>query len=158
MVWAAFCARGVIGPIFVEPGAKINTEYYIQKILKPCIEEIKRLYPDGDVIFQQDSAPSHASKKTIEFLTSIGIEFISLDEWPPRSPDAAPCDFFLWGYLKNKVYSRKVTTTIGLKRVITAELSSIPQAMLNRALEAWPKRLKMIYDAKGNNIEHLTRF
>ncbi|KAF2367907.1 hypothetical protein FHG87_001352, partial [Trinorchestia longiramus] len=25
-------------------------------------------------------------------------------EWPPRSPDLTPCDFFLWGYLKNKVY------------------------------------------------------
>jgi hypothetical protein len=24
--------------------------------------------------------------------------------WPPRSPDAAPCDFFLWGYVKDQVY------------------------------------------------------
>ena len=22
-------------------------------------------------------------------------------EWPPRSPDLTPCDFFLWGYLRN---------------------------------------------------------
>ena len=21
--------------------------------------------------------------------------------WPPRSPDLTPCDFFLWGYVKN---------------------------------------------------------
>ena len=26
-------------------------------------------------------------------------------EWPPRSPDLTPCDFFLWGYLKNKVFT-----------------------------------------------------
>ena len=24
--------------------------------------------------------------------------------WPPRSPDATPCDFFLWGYVKDQVY------------------------------------------------------
>ena len=23
---------------------------------------------------------------------------------PPRSPDATPCDFFLWGYVKDQVY------------------------------------------------------
>ena len=23
--------------------------------------------------------------------------------WPPRSPDATPCDFFLWGYVKDQV-------------------------------------------------------
>ena len=26
-------------------------------------------------------------------------------EWPPHSPDLTPCDFFLWGYLKNKVFT-----------------------------------------------------
>jgi hypothetical protein len=25
--------------------------------------------------------------------------------WPPRSPDITPLDFFLWGYVKDKVYS-----------------------------------------------------
>jgi len=24
--------------------------------------------------------------------------------WPPRSPDATPCDFFLWAYVKDQVY------------------------------------------------------
>jgi hypothetical protein len=24
--------------------------------------------------------------------------------WPPRSPGATPCDFFLWRYIKNQVY------------------------------------------------------
>ena len=24
--------------------------------------------------------------------------------WPPRSQDATPCDFFLWGYVKDQVY------------------------------------------------------
>jgi hypothetical protein len=24
--------------------------------------------------------------------------------WPPRSPDLAPLDFFLWGYMQSLVY------------------------------------------------------
>jgi len=27
-----------------------------------------------------------------------------LTTWPPRSPDATPCDFYLWGYVKDQVY------------------------------------------------------
>ena len=30
-------------------------------------------------------------------------------EWPPRSPDSTPCDFFLWGHLKNEVYKTPPT-------------------------------------------------
>jgi hypothetical protein len=30
--------------------------------------------------------------------------FTTLFAWPPHSPDATPCDFFLWGYAKDQVY------------------------------------------------------
>ena len=26
-------------------------------------------------------------------------------DWPARSPDLTPCDFFLWGHLKSKVFT-----------------------------------------------------
>jgi len=28
-------------------------------------------------------------------------------EWPERSPDLSPCDVFLWGYLKEKVFKHR---------------------------------------------------
>uniref|UniRef100_A0A2S2R813 Transposable element Tc3 transposase n=1 Tax=Sipha flava TaxID=143950 RepID=A0A2S2R813_9HEMI len=28
--------------------------------------------------------------------------------WPPRSPDFNPCDFFLWGFMKEQVYAKEV--------------------------------------------------
>ncbi|KOC60424.1 hypothetical protein WH47_08494, partial [Habropoda laboriosa] len=30
--------------------------------------------------------------------------------WPPRSRDLTPLDFFLWGYVKSLVYSNKPQT------------------------------------------------
>ena len=35
-------------------------------------------------------------------------------EWLPYSPDMNPCDFFLWGYIKDKdhCYSENPTTTV----------------------------------------------
>ena len=36
--------------------------------------------------------------------------------WPPRSPDLTPCDFFIWGYLKAKVYEQRPQTLAALRR------------------------------------------
>jgi len=38
--------------------------------------------------------------------------------WPPRSPDLSVCDFFLWGYLKNRVYTTRPRTLDELKQRI----------------------------------------
>jgi hypothetical protein len=32
--------------------------------------------------------------------------------WPPRSPDATSCDFFLWGYVKDQVYVPSLPASI----------------------------------------------
>jgi hypothetical protein len=32
--------------------------------------------------------------------------------WPPRSPDLTPCDFFLWGFVKDSVYVPPLPTSI----------------------------------------------
>ncbi|GBN33993.1 hypothetical protein AVEN_174833-1 [Araneus ventricosus] len=70
MVWMDISANGVTKPLFVQHGTKINSEYYIQKILKPFLkDDYCRLYPIGDAVFHQDSAPSHASRITEKFLT-----------------------------------------------------------------------------------------
>ena len=47
-------------------------------------------------------------------------------EWPPRSPDLTPPDFFLWGYLKDKVYAQRPQTIDELKEIIVAECNAIP--------------------------------
>jgi hypothetical protein len=55
-------------------------------------------------------------------------------EWPARSPDLNACDFFLWGYLKNKVYEKKPRTTEDLKRNIREEVATISPTMLQRVM------------------------
>lgn len=69
MVWMGISYNGVTKVQFIESGAKINSNYYQEKILKPFLnKDASKLYPNNDFIFHQDSAPSHASKSTIEFL------------------------------------------------------------------------------------------
>ena len=57
------------GIVFVQPGVKVNCDYYREVLLKeklfPCIKEIS-----GDnFMFQQDSAPAHRARDTIALLS-----------------------------------------------------------------------------------------
>lgn len=127
MVWLGISANGTTSVRFVTPGVKINSDFYINKILKPFItKDIPKLYPNKDYLFHQDSCPSHVSKKTLNFLRTNNIPFITPEQWMAYSPDAAPLDYCIWPYLKRRVNKRKVKTISGLKKVISEEVSKIP--------------------------------
>ena len=50
---------------------------------------------------------------------------------PPRSPDATPCDFFLWGYVKDQVYVPPLPTSIPEMKVrIRTAIETITADML----------------------------
>ncbi|GFT01013.1 uncharacterized protein TNCV_4054151 [Trichonephila clavipes] len=60
--------------------------------------------------FQQDGATCHTACATIDLLKdTFGDHLISRFgpvNWPPRSCDLTPLDYFLWGYVKSLVYAR----------------------------------------------------
>jgi len=60
--------------------------------------------------------------------------------WPPRSPDRSTCDFFLWGYLKSRVYTHKPRTLNDLKEAIRQEICSINRQLLARVLDDLKKK------------------
>ena len=120
MVWAGISSRGKTALRFVKPGAKIDSNYYIAKILKPfLLRDLPRLFPNSErkkMIFHQDSAPSHVSKKTIAFLNGLGINYVKPHEWMPKSPDAAPMDYSIWGYLKQRLNKQTIEDLTQLKK------------------------------------------
>ena len=60
--------------------------------------------------------------------------------WPPRSPDLPTCDFFLWGYLKSRVYTQKSPTLNDLKGAIRQEISPIDRQLLARVMDDFKKK------------------
>ncbi|CAH2004529.1 unnamed protein product [Acanthoscelides obtectus] len=64
--------------------------------------------------FQLDGCPTHYSRIVRNWLDENYPErWIGRGgpvAWPPRSPDLNPLDFFVWGFLKEKVYQTPVTT------------------------------------------------
>ncbi|GBN38355.1 hypothetical protein AVEN_185836-1 [Araneus ventricosus] len=100
-----------------------------------------------------DTTKWHAYRVTQKFLTDQQVQFLRTQQWMPNSPDAAPCDCFLWGQLKNKLNKRRVSTLMGLQKAIREEVKKIPQGIILRALKSWPKCCRQIYYAEGRHIE-----
>jgi hypothetical protein len=70
--------------------------------------------------FQQKSTTTHTVRHFKQALHEVfDDKFVSRGLWPPRSPDINPCDFFfLWGYLKDKVYADNPHSSEELKQSV----------------------------------------
>ena len=138
----------------LKTGAKIDSDYHCKQVLKPFMKELKARYPNNNMTFHQDSASSHVSKETLQFLRKNDINYITPLQWMPNSPDCSPCDYWLLGYLKSRVTKRKVTTIIGLKKAIRQELRTISIRMVHRVLKAWPRRCRLVYYQNRGHIQN----
>jgi len=72
-------------------------------------------------VFQQDSAPAHSARETIELLTMETPKFIPPTLWPPNSPDLNPVDYKVWSVMQEKVYKKRIKDIDELcARILTA--------------------------------------
>ena len=73
-------------------------------------------------------------------------------EWPARSSDLTPCDFFLWVFLKSRVYVNHPRTLQDLKTNIQEEIANIVPAMLAGVMTNARNRFTQCME---NGVRHL---
>ena len=76
-------------------------------------------------------------------------------EWQPRSPDLASCDFFLWGYLKSKVFTTPPRDIATLRQRIIDEFDALRHQapMIRRAVREMEKRANLCVERNGGHVE-----
>ena len=72
---------------------------------------------------------------------------------PPRSPDVNPCDFCLWGFLKDHVYRGNIETVPKLKASITHHVSSINRETLRATIDQAITCIEHVIDLNKMHIE-----
>ena len=118
---------------------KVNSESYKNLLEIGLLPDCRRLYPNGDWVFQQDGAPAHTSKTTQEYLDGAMPDFIRKDEWPPQSPDCSPMDYAVWDSLSQKVYAGKQDkfTENELKNQIRKCWKDITLGEIQKTISVW---------------------
>ncbi|GFV25615.1 transposable element Tc3 transposase [Trichonephila clavipes] len=109
--------------------------------------------------FQQDGATCHTARVTIDSLKdTFGDRLISRFgpvNWPPRSCDLTPIDYFLWGYVKSLVYADKPQTLDHLEDNIRRVIADIRPQMLEKVIENWTSRLDYILASRGSHMPEI---
>ena len=105
LVWCGFCSHFAFDPFFFN-GTLTGVEYL--SMLKEHVEPfLRRKRCITTITFQQDGAFLHINNELKHYLQqrfsggrvlSRHFEF----NWPPRSPDITPMDYFFWGILNKK--------------------------------------------------------
>ncbi|GFV56965.1 uncharacterized protein TNCV_1678461 [Trichonephila clavipes] len=129
----------------------LQTPLWFVRLRVPyCVITSKELW------FQQDGATCHTARATIDLLKyTVGDRLISRFgpvNWPPRSCDLTPLDYFLWGYVKSLVYADKPQTLDHLEDNIRRVIADIRPQMLEKVIKKWTSRLDYIRAGRDSHM------
>ncbi|GFV34977.1 uncharacterized protein TNCV_2098051 [Trichonephila clavipes] len=124
------------------------------KVVKKDTADAKRNIPAGAVV-----PTYHIARATIDLLKdSFGDRLISRFgpvNWPPRSCDLTPLDYFLWGCVKLLVYADKPQTLDHLEDNIRRVIADMRPQMLEKVIENWTSRLDYIRASRGSPMPEI---
>lgn len=108
---------------------------------------------------RQDGAGPHFDKNIRNYFSTVfrnqWIGRRRRIEWPPWSPDLSPLNYFLWGYLKNRVFETKPRNLDDLRRRILEEATFILNAYTRNAVSSFYDRIAYCQTVNGGQFEQL---
>lgn len=165
VVWAGMMGDGaLVGPVFID--GNMNAAKYREVINQTIVPHLLangryQVNANGSirrVWYFQDGAPCHRERGVHQILEDLfPRRVVGLGhavEWPPRSPDLTPLDFFLWGYLKYKVYQTPPTSLLDLRRRVVREFNALRRTrMPRRAINTMLTRAQRCIVLGGRHVE-----
>jgi histone-lysine N-methyltransferase SETMAR len=127
-------------------GRTFNTGYYHDNILAA----LTQLQPEDDgrkLVAHADNARAHTTQKCRTFCEENGLR---LAPHPPYSPDLAPSDFFLFGYVKACLKGMVFPSYEELLDAIGEVVTGIESETLTAVFEHWMERLKWMSKKNGD--------
>ena len=93
--------------------------------------QLRRLGIDPTALhFQQDGSTAHTARNSMavvrEMLGTVTCRFGDI-AWLARSPDLTVPYFFLWGFLKDRMFRRRIVTVQELKQAIVDGVAAIDE-------------------------------
>ncbi|KZC04047.1 hypothetical protein WN55_03832, partial [Dufourea novaeangliae] len=72
--------------------------------------------------------------------------------WPPRSCDLTPLDYFLWGYVKDQVNADNPQSIEALKTNIRRVIGEIEQQLCKNVIENFDKRIDVCKRGRNRHL------
>jgi histone-lysine N-methyltransferase SETMAR len=144
VVWSF---RGIELVNFLPRKQKFDKEYFSTIVLEEFSEVIQKRRPKKGtkgLMLHLDNARPHLINEEFEKRGIIRLPH------PPYSPDLAPSDFFLFGYLKKALEGFNFVNDNDLMEETKKILFGIEKEILRNVFDEWVKRLKLCLINKGD--------
>jgi transposase len=150
MFWGCFSHKG-LGPLVAMP-ASVTGEVHAKTLRRHAFPTIRKVFPRGNGIFQEDNARPHTSKIAAAAKEASGMQFLP---WPAQSPDLNPIEN-LWHEVKRAVYNRhkKPKNLTELKRVVKLAWKAIPLKTIQVLVDSMPRRVEACIEAEGGPTKY----
>jgi hypothetical protein len=118
MLTIFFTGAKLVSLNILPPGGRFTQDYFINTVLFDIVHErghILRRVHRGDASVHMDNSMCHNGRKGTGELENLKLDRVA---HPPYSPDLSPCDFWLFGMLKQRIQDRVFDTTEEILMVI----------------------------------------
>lgn len=159
-LWTGILNGKIIGPIELQGNLDGNSYLnFLQNGLPELLEDVP-LSNLQNMWYQNDGCPAHYARPVREYLNQEypgrWIGRLGPILWPPRSPDLNPLDFFYWGCIKDRIYSKPITTLGDLRQKIDEAAHHINGRRYARRIKrSFLRRCRACINAGGKQFEHL---
>lgn len=149
MVWGAICANGAVYICRIKGKIKAST---YQRMLEEEIfgQDLTNL-PE-DFIFQQDNAPVHVARSSMDYFERKQIQLL---EWPPYSPDLNIIEN-VWGIVSHKVYEdgKEYKSADELWESVCHHFLTISYETIKELYRSIPERLISVIEMGGKRTAY----
>lgn len=147
MFWSAIGTK-CKAPLIVLKGT-VDTDKYIDILESHFLPWFRENCPETHT-FQQDNAPAHRSRRSIEFINNQNLKLL---DWPANSPDLNPIEN-IWSVLKNSVEKRSPKSLEELERIAIEEWDKIDQQNIRKTIKSMCRRIDQVLKRKGEKCDY----
>ena len=148
-----FNYQGSVAVDILPANTTVTGSYYAETVLPKVAQEISSQRPNSgtqNVLLLHDNASPHKTRAVTRFLEENKIQVLP---HPPYSPDLAPCDFWLFPLLKDRLAKKKFHRIQDLAKAVKSVLNAIPKEDYRKAFSDWLRRLQRCIDVRGEYFE-----
>jgi histone-lysine N-methyltransferase SETMAR len=155
MVAVFFRRSGLVKVVPVEQHRTVTAEWYCTVCLPAVFAELRNSRPKSNlrnIQLHHDNAPAHTAARTLDYLHEEGVQLIP---HPPYSPDLAPCDFYLFEFVKRQLRGKRFNDDNEAISAFKECISNITQDDWRDCFKNWFARMQACINAHGEYFEHV---
>ncbi len=155
MVASFFMKTGHLASVPLEDRRTVNSEWYTTVCLPEIFEEVCAKRPvrrTRGLLLHHDNASAHTSAQTLDFLAQENVQLVS---HPPYSPDLAPCDFFLFPKVKEKLRGIRFVNANAAVDAYIDVIKGMGDYEWRLCFQKWFDRMKSCIESQGKYFEHV---